>query len=124
VAWGTGLSKKKKKPAAGPAPETTRTAETGTARDRVQHWVAWILLAGLVLAAYSNSFQAGWHFDDRPNILENPYFWMSSLSPASLLQAMVQDFNQNRPFSNLTLALNYYFNRDRVWGYQDRKSVV
>jgi len=85
--------------------------------DRVHFCGALLLLAGLVLAAYSNSFRADWHFDDRSNILENPYFWNVSLRPASLFRAMVQDFNQNRPFSNLTLALNYYFNGDRVWGY-------
>jgi protein O-mannosyl-transferase len=75
------------------------------------------LLAGLVVLAYSNSFSAGWHFDDTLNITENPYFQHVSLTPASLFHAMVQNRKQNRPFSNLTLALNYYFNRTDIRGY-------
>jgi len=76
-----------------------------------------LLLAGLVAAAYSNSFRSEWHFDDLPNIIKNPYIRSVSLQPAALLGAMVQDRKQNRPFSNLTFALNYYFNRQEVWGY-------
>lgn len=78
---------------------------------------ALLVLAVLVVLAYANSFHAAWHFDDTTNITENPYIQITSLSLPSLLKAMVQDRRQNRPFSNLTFALNYYFNDERVWGY-------
>jgi protein O-mannosyl-transferase len=76
-----------------------------------------ILLVLLTAAAYSNSFQAAWHFDDHANILQNVYVHLASLRPSALGRAMVQNGRQNRPFSNLTFALNYYFNTERPWGY-------
>ena len=75
------------------------------------------LLALLVALAYANTFQAEWHYDDRPNIVENDYVRIPSLAPASLWRAMVQDRGQARFFSNLTFALNYYFNGEEVRGY-------
>ena len=93
-------------------------------RDRRLDWgaggrllVASGILALLVALAYANSFQADWHYDDRPNIVENPYVRITSLAPAALLRAMVQDRGQNRPFSSLSFALNYYFNGEKVRGY-------
>ncbi len=75
------------------------------------------MLAALALLAYANSFRAGWHFDDTINITENRFVRITSLEPASLLGAMVQQRRQHRPFSNLTFALNFYLNRERVFGY-------
>jgi protein O-mannosyl-transferase len=85
--------------------------------SRLPRWAIVYLLAGLALAGYANTFQASFHLDDEMNITKNYYLHLRSLSPASLVQAMVQDRNQNRPFSNLTLALNYYFNQEDTFGY-------
>jgi len=85
--------------------------------SRLPRWAGVYLLAGLTLAGYVNTFHASWHMDDEMNITKNYYIHIRSLRPASLVQAMVQDRNQNRPFSNLTLALNYYFNQERTFGY-------
>ena len=121
------MSKKERKPGSTPPPPLEKAAAAKppapARRSRsgfaslAPGFGALLLLASLAVAAYSDSFTAGWHFDDRPNIIENPYFRTGSLTPAFLLRAMVQDFNQNRPFSNLTLALNYYFGQENVRGY-------
>jgi tetratricopeptide (TPR) repeat protein len=76
-----------------------------------------LFLGILVMGAYANSFSAAWQFDDKTNITGNLWIRNTSLNLTSLVQAMVQDHKQNRFFSNLTFALNYYFNRDRVGGY-------
>ena len=36
------------------------------------HLIAIGLIAGVALVAYSNTFHAPFHFDDQPNILQNP----------------------------------------------------
>jgi protein O-mannosyl-transferase len=75
------------------------------------------LLFALGVAAYANSFHGGWQFDDFPNVIENLYLRLPALDLHSLGRAMLQDGKQNRPFSNLTLALNYYVGGEEVWGY-------
>ena len=87
------------------------------ADSQLQLWKALALLCGLVVLAYANSFSTGWHFDDETNITDNSYIQMRSLGPSSLWRAMVQDRKQNRPFSNLSFALNYYFNGYQIRGY-------
>jgi len=37
-----------------------------------RHLIAIGLIAGVALLAYSNTFHVPFHFDDRPNITENP----------------------------------------------------
>lgn len=85
--------------------------------SRPRLWGAYLLLIGLGVSAYANSFKAEWFLDDMPFIYLNHYVHITSLSPSALLNAMVQDRNNNRPFSNLTFALNYYFGGLNVWGY-------
>ena len=98
-----------------PLEARTPSPQAGAARLRLLGSLA--VLAGLVVLAYFNSFRTEWQFDDHPNITENPYIRVQSLGPSSLWRAMVQDRQQNRPFSNLTFALNYYFNQTNIWGY-------
>lgn len=76
-----------------------------------------LLLAALTLVAYANSFSADWHLDDQSNIIQNPYIRITSLRPSALLSAMIQDGKQNRPVSNLSFAVNYYFSGERVFSY-------
>jgi len=86
--------------------------------NRLQLLLAGTLLCALGIIAYANSFSVPFHFDDETHITENPYLHqMSTLRPAALLRAMVQDGRQNRPFSNLTFGLDYYFHGEKVWGY-------
>jgi len=87
--------------------------------------IAAALLCFLVLAVYFDSFDAGWQFDDKPNILNNRYIHLRDLKPESLVQTLfTQPTNPNeigdnlyRPISFLTLAINWYFGKDKVLGY-------
>ena len=84
-----------------------------------------MLLCFLVLAVYFDSFDAGWQFDDKPNILNNRYIHLRDLKPESLVQTLfTQPKNPNeigdnlyRPISFLTFGINWYFGKDKVWGY-------
>jgi len=77
---------------------------------RKAHIFAVIAIIVLGFLVYSNTFQASWHFDDKPAIVENPLvkrldnFW--PLSTWSV-----------RYFGYLTFALNYKIGRLNVVGY-------
>lgn len=68
-----------------------------------------LLLVVINWLAYANSFQAGWHFDDGPNITGNEDIFISDLSWKSLSQAAHSSPGGKRPLSYLSFALNYYF---------------
>ena len=88
-------------------------------------WVAFALLSILVLLTYSNTFQASWHLDDYVNINNNPKIRIHNLQPATLYQTFFASRDGGlylgkklyRPAACLTLALNWYFGRDNVFGY-------
>ena len=75
------------------------------------------VLFASALIVYLPSFDVPFHFDDFRSILNNPYIRVTPLSPHSLYSAAFQDFKQNRPLSNLSFALNYYFNQLHPFGY-------
>ncbi len=83
---------------------------------------ALMVLGLLIIAAYSNSFQAAWHMDDYPNILRNPAVQMQELDHVSLKRAMSisrsQGNNLPRPVTNLTFAFNWWLHGDNVAGYR------
>ena len=78
-----------------------------------RNWVAFILLFFLIFIIYSNTFQASWHFDDYPNIVDNSCLHLKDLNPQSLLIAA----GLHRPIPNLTFAVNWYFSKSNVTGY-------
>jgi len=80
-------------------------------------YAGFILLFLAVLAAYLPSFKVPFHFDDLESIINNAYIRIASLAPSGLFSAAVQDFGHLRPLSNLTFALNYYFNVLDPFGY-------
>ncbi|MCI5141218.1 MAG: hypothetical protein D3909_05730, partial [Candidatus Electrothrix sp. ATG1] len=75
----------------------------------------------LLLIAYLPSFQAEWHFDDHPNILDNTPLHLTELTPQSLQQTFFAYPESKgtflRPVSNLSFALNWFFQQDKVFGY-------
>jgi hypothetical protein len=74
-------------------------------------WYAYVIIAILVLAAYSNTFTASFHFDDNPAVIENysiRYVTMENIF--NILQG-------NRPVVDLSLMLNYQLNSVNVIGY-------
>jgi tetratricopeptide (TPR) repeat protein len=86
---------------------------------------ALVLFFLLVLCIYSNSFQASWQFDDKPNIINNHYLHLSDLHLQSLVKTLFTDpthpreigHKLYRPVACLTFALNWYFGKDNVGGY-------
>lgn len=74
-------------------------------------------IVALALAVYAQSFRAPFQLDDLTSIVSNEYIRVQSLDPGSLSRAAFQDFRQNRPLSNLSFALNYYFNLLDPAGY-------
>ena len=87
--------------------------------------VAFILLSILVVLIYSNTFNSSWHFDDFPNIVQNPYLQISDLKPETLLNTFYASRKDGlylktkiyRPLACLSLALNWYVGKDDVTGY-------
>ncbi|MCG6910930.1 MAG: tetratricopeptide repeat protein [Deltaproteobacteria bacterium] len=77
------------------------------------------------MAAYSNTLDAAWHFDDLPNILDNENVHVSTLSLKALSSSIHSPFaypgNEKpklyRPVAMLTFAINWYLGRDGVLGY-------
>jgi protein O-mannosyl-transferase len=78
-------------------------------------------LAIILLAVYGNSFNCSWHFDDEPNITENPNLHMTELSWEQINKALKSDRNNPhffyRPVACLSFALNHYFGGLDVFGY-------
>ena len=74
-------------------------------------------LALLVVAAYSNSLHAPFHFDDNHNIYQNPAIQIDNLSFKSLRQAATESPTSRRWLPNASFAINYYFGEKDTSGY-------
>ncbi|MGB9629469.1 MAG: hypothetical protein ACPL6D_12480, partial [Thermodesulfobacteriota bacterium] len=76
------------------------------------------LLAGLAFLIYSNSFEVPFHFDDRPNISQNPNVQINPFTWDQLKSLIKNSYRESlRIFSFLTFALNFYFGGLNVFGY-------
>lgn len=71
----------------------------------------------LILLTYSNTFNASWHFDDEPNIINRNAIHITELSVTNIKKTFFLKDQIYRPFACLSLALNYYFNGTDVTGY-------
>ncbi len=81
-----------------------------------------LLLCTIVLICYSNTFDAGWHLDDYPNIINNDRLHIDALTVDALKQsftALPSDPGNKiwRPLPCLSLALNWYWGQDDPTGY-------
>jgi hypothetical protein len=87
-------------------------------RPSFRHLIAIVLIAGVALVVYSNAFHVPFHFDDRPNIVENPSIHTTVLTWDWLKRLIKITYPVSiRVFSYFTLALNYYFGGFNVFGY-------
>ena len=84
----------------------------------LHHLIAIALIAGVTLVAYSNTFDVPFHFDDRPNILQNPNVQIKVFTWDRIEQLFRNTHKESiRIFSYFTFALNYYFGEFNVFGY-------
>lgn len=87
-------------------------------RPSFRHLIAIGLIVGVAFVAYSNTFHVPFHFDDRPNITENPNIQIKVLSWERIERLIKNTYKESiRVFSYFTLALNYYFGGLNVFGY-------
>ncbi len=80
-----------------------------------------IALSLLIFSIYGNSFDCSWHFDDEPNITDNPNLHLKEITWENLKRSLFSDRNNPtmpyRPVACLTFALNHYFGELNVFGY-------
>ncbi len=77
--------------------------------DAKKNILSIFLIATLVAIIYSNTFDASFHFDDTPSIVENYAIHRFDLEEIFS--------TSSRPVLDLTFALNYYFGKLNVFGY-------
>ena len=73
--------------------------------------LAFALIAGMILIAYSNTFTASFHFDDTPAIVDN------SRIKHITLENIQWALSTNRPVVDLSLMLNYQLSGLNVVGW-------
>jgi hypothetical protein len=84
----------------------------------IRHLIAIGLIAGLAFIVYSNTFQVPFHFDDRPNILQNPSIRIQVFSWDRVEEFVKNTYRESiRLVSYFTLALNYSVGGFDVFGY-------
>jgi tetratricopeptide (TPR) repeat protein len=87
--------------------------------------IIFLLFSLIVLSAYSTNHYASWHFDDYPNIVDNPRIHLKDFKCKNVEEALFAGYDDGqylgqqlyRPVSMLTLALNWYVGQDNVLGY-------
>ncbi len=95
-----------------------KTGQVQLKLSRVQFSVlSLVLISVMVCIAYGGSFSVPFHFDDDIHITENRYIRMEELSLGKIKESMIQDGKHNRPFSNLSFAINYYLFAEEAWSY-------
>src|SRR3990172_3642845 len=73
--------------------------------------IAFVIIAGMILIAYSNTFTASFHFDDNPSIVDNPSIkHVTADNIAGLIGGI-------RPVVYLSLMFNYALGGLNVFGY-------
>ncbi|MDA3898310.1 MAG: tetratricopeptide repeat protein [Desulfobacteraceae bacterium] len=79
-----------------------------------------LLLALIIGVCYSNTLNASWHFDDYPNIINNPGLHLEHISIDAIWNCF---FNATpsggtfRPIAYLTFAFNWFTGGTQVVGY-------
>jgi protein O-mannosyl-transferase len=82
---------------------------------------AFFALFVILLMTYSNTFKASWHFDDYANILNRESLHLRELTWENITQTFFENLEEKRrlyrPAPCFSLALNYYFGQENVFGY-------
>lgn len=75
------------------------------------------ILAAICLAAYSNSFYAGFHLDDKGSILNNVVIHRIDIK-------RIWDFFPKRFIPHVSFALNYQWNAHQLFGYHAINLII
>ena len=80
-----------------------------------------LAIAILILSIYGNSFNSSWHFDDEPNITDNPNLHLKEITLENIKRTIFSDRNNPhvlyRPIACLSFGLNHYFGGLDAFGY-------
>jgi tetratricopeptide (TPR) repeat protein len=82
-----------------------------------------ISISCILFLVYSNTFQAAWHLDDEPNILNNSKLHITELNFQQINDALranpsaLDSDKLYRPLPCFTFGLNWYVGQDKVFGY-------
>ena len=80
-----------------------------------------LILSLAIFSIYSNSVDCSWHFDDKPNITDNPNLHLSALNWDNIKRTLFSDRKNPttfyRPVACLSFAFNYYVGGLDVFGY-------
>ena len=79
-------------------------------------YIAVLVLSLLSVALYLNSLNNSFHFDDHPNILDNPHI-RNVKNFSQFLEGIRSYVGIPRVLTMLSFAINYHFHRFDVWGY-------
>ncbi len=72
----------------------------------------------IVFLIYSNTFRGPFIFDDWNNIRYNPNLRLTQLTLDNIKRASFEGVAPNRPVTNISFALNYYFHHHNIFGYR------
>jgi hypothetical protein len=94
-------------------------------RSQKKNLTIFLIFFLFAFSAYSTNYDASWHFDDYPNILDNPRIHIKDFRFDTLKGTFFAAFDKGeylgrsvyRPVSMFTFALNWYFGKDNVIGY-------
>jgi len=75
-----------------------------------------LLICFFAIGLYLNSLNNSFHFDDTPNIIENPYIRNLKDIP-SFLRGISSYTGKFRTLSMFSFAINYHFHKLNVFGY-------
>lgn len=78
--------------------------------------LTFFLIAALGIIIYAHTLHAPFVFDDEPNIVLNRHIRMTEITADQVLR--VQNSPSERPFANLSFALNYFFHQYQPAGYR------
>ena len=94
-------------------------------KPQKKNLTAFLLFFLIVFSAYSTNYDASWHFDDYPNILDNPRIHIKDFRFDTLKGTFFASVDKGeylgrqvyRPVSMFTFALNWCIGKDNVLGY-------
>ena len=76
-----------------------------------------LVLSVISCAIYSNTLDVPLIYDSKIAVLGNPDIRLKEISAEGIYDAAFSGISPNRPFSNISFALNYYVHQYKVPGY-------